>query len=108
MEKISVIIITKDEELQIEDCLKSVSWADEIIVVDSESADRTVDISKKYTNKVYIRKWQGYAPQKSYALSLAGNDWVLSLDADERITDELKNEIMQNDFSRFDGYRYPA
>ncbi|MGA7722918.1 MAG: glycosyltransferase family 2 protein [Ignavibacteriaceae bacterium] len=107
MEKISVIIITKDEESQIEDCLKSVSWADEIIVVDSESADRTVDISKKYTNKVYIRKWQGYAPQKSYALSLAGNDWVLSLDADERITDELKNEIMQNDFSRFDGYRIP-
>ena len=105
MEKISVIIITKNEESQIEDCLKSVSWADEIIVVDSESTDRTIDISKKYTNKIYIRKWEGYAPQKSYALSLAGNEWVLSLDADERITDNLKNEIMQNDFSRFDGYR---
>lgn len=107
MENISVIVITKDEESQIEECLQSISWADELIIVDSESTDKTVDISKKYTDKIFIRKWEGYAPQKSYALSLAKNKWVLSLDADERITDNLKNEIMQIDFNVFDGYIIP-
>ncbi|MGD1005607.1 MAG: glycosyltransferase family 2 protein [Ignavibacteriaceae bacterium] len=107
MEKISVIIITKDEESQIEECIKSISWTDEIIIVDSESADRTIEIAKKYTDKIFTRKWEGYAPQKSYALSLAKNEWVLSLDADERIPDDLKNEIMQTDFNVCDGYVIP-
>lgn len=103
--KISVIIITKNEELNINDCLDSVKWADEIIVVDSESTDKTIVLAKKFTDKIYTRKWSGYSDQKSFALSLAKNVWVLSLDADERMTDELKNEILQRDLSTSDGYK---
>jgi len=95
MNKLSVIVITKDEEKNISDCLQSVDWADEIIVVDSESSDRTTDLAKKFTDRVIIKKWEGYVPQKRYALSLAANEWVLSLDADERITPELKDEIVK-------------
>lgn len=103
-EKISVIIITKNEELNIEDCLKSVQWADEIIIVDSESDDRTIEIARKYTSKIFIRKWEGYSKQKKYALSLAGNEWVLSVDADERISEELQREIQSGPDGDFDGY----
>jgi glycosyltransferase involved in cell wall biosynthesis len=105
MNKISVIIITKDEERNILDCLKSVDWADEIIVVDSESTDRTVDLAKQFTNKIFIRKWEGYVPQKRYALSLATNEWVLSVDADERITPDLKEEILNLPPADFSGFR---
>lgn len=105
MEKISVTVITKNEEKNISDCLKSVEWADEIIVVDSESTDRTIELTKQFTNKVFTRKWEGYVPQKRYALSLASNEWVLSLDADERITDELKNEIMSLKPDDLNGYK---
>lgn len=105
MNKISVILITKDEEKNISDCLKSVEWADEIIVVDAESTDRTIELAKKYTDKIFIRKWEGYVPQKKYALSLTSNEWVLSVDADERITTELKNEILNISSGAFDGYK---
>ena len=105
MNKISVIIITKDEEKNILDCLKSVDWADEIIVVDSESTDRTVELAKQFTDKIFIRKWEGYVPQKRYALSLATNEWVLSVDADERITPELKEEILNLSPADFSGFR---
>ena len=105
MNKISVIIITKDEEKNIHDCLKSVDWADEIIVVDSESTDRTVELAKQFTDKIFIRKWEGYVPQKRYALSLATNDWILSVDADERITPELKEEILNLSPADFSGFR---
>ncbi|MFC2135576.1 glycosyltransferase family 2 protein [Bacteroidota bacterium] len=94
MENISVIIITGNEERNIVDCLQSVNWADEIIVVDSESTDSTVELSKKFTDKVFINKWEGFAKQKAYALSLASNKWVLSLDADERVSDQLREEIV--------------
>jgi glycosyltransferase involved in cell wall biosynthesis len=102
---ISVIIITKNEEINIEDCLKSVEWADEVIVVDSESIDKTVEIAGKYTDKIFLRQWEGYSKQKLYALSLAQHEWVLSLDADERISPELKNEIQKGLNESFDGYR---
>jgi len=105
MNKISVIVITKDEEKNISDCLKSVEWADEIIVVDSESSDETIKLAKKFTEKVFIRKWEGYVPQKKYALGLANNEWILSLDADERITEELKNEILNLSFDNISGFR---
>lgn len=105
MNKISVIVITKDEEKNISDCLKSVEWADEIIVIDAESNDKTVELVKTFTDKVYIKKWEGYVPQKKYALSLASNGWVLSVDADERITPELKNEILNLSPNGFVGYR---
>ena len=105
MNKISVIIITKDEEKNITDCLKSVKWADEIIVVDAESTDKTIELAKRFTEKVYTKKWEGYVPQKKYALSLARNDLVLSLDADERITQELKNELINITSDEFAGYK---
>jgi (heptosyl)LPS beta-1,4-glucosyltransferase len=105
MNKISVIVITKDEEKNISNCLKSVEWADEIIVVDSESSDKTVELAKKFTEKIFIRTWEGYVPQKKYALGLASNDWVLSLDADERITEALKNEILNLSLDNVSGYK---
>ena len=105
MNKISVIIITKDEEKNISDCLKSVEWADEIIVIDAESNDKTVKLAKIFTDKIFTKKWEGYVPQKKYALSLASNEWVLSVDADERITPELKNEILNLSPGNFAGYK---
>lgn len=105
MNKISVIIITKDEEKNISDCLKSVEWADEIIVIDAESNDKTVELAKIFTDKVFTKKWEGYVPQKKYALSLASNEWVLSVDADERITSELKTEILKLSPGNFAGYK---
>ena len=106
MEKISVIIIAKNEEENIEDCLKSVTWTDEIIVVDSESRDKTIEIAKNFTGKIFIKKWEGFANQKRYALSLASNELVLNLDADERVSGKLKDEIQKMDFSS-DGYFIP-
>lgn len=90
---LSVIIITKNEAQSIEPCLKSISWADEIIVVDSASQDETASICKKYGAKVFQNDWRGFGKQKNYALSKATCDWVLSLDADERVTPQLENEI---------------
>jgi glycosyltransferase involved in cell wall biosynthesis len=105
MLNISVIIITKDEEKNIAECISSVLWADEIIVVDAESTDGTVEMARKYTDKIYVKKWEGYALQKKYGLSLAKNDWVLSLDADERVTEELKIEIEGLDVRDVNGFK---
>lgn len=92
--RISVVILTKNEEENISDCLESVyGWADEIIVVDDESEDNTLEIAKKYTEKVFIRKWDIEGRQRNWAVSKAKNDWVLMIDADERVTEELKKEI---------------
>ena len=102
--KISAVIITDNEENNIDDCLRSLIWADEIIVVDSESTDGTVEIAKKYTDKVFTKKWQGYSVQKTYAISLAANDWILSLDADERVPENLVKEILETDLSKHNGY----
>jgi len=106
MEKISVIIITTNEEENIEGCLKSVVWADEIIVVDSESKDRTIEITEKFTSKIFSKKWEGFAIQKRYALSLASNEIVLNLDADERVSEKLRDEIQKLDFNS-NGYFIP-
>jgi glycosyltransferase involved in cell wall biosynthesis len=106
MEKISVIIITKNEEENIEDCLNSVVWADEIIVIDSESKDRTIEIAKQFTGKIFSKKWEGFAKQKRYALGLTSNELVLNLDADERVSEKLRDEIGNIDFSS-EGYFIP-
>ena len=102
--KISVIIITANEEENIRECLESVKWADEVIIVDSESSDRTTDIAGEFTDKIFIREWAGFASQKSFALEKTSNEWVLSIDADERVTPELSNEILSMDLSKSDGY----
>jgi len=95
MEKvpISVVVITRNEEDNIEDCLKSASAADELIVLDDNSTDNTVSIAKRFTDKVFSRKMDIEGRHRNYAYSLARNDWVLSLDADERISEELKDEL---------------
>ncbi|MCU7843663.1 MAG: glycosyltransferase family 2 protein [Candidatus Thiodiazotropha sp. (ex Monitilora ramsayi)] len=94
MSHLSVCIITQNEAERIRDCLRSVAWADEIIVLDSGSDDATLEICREYTDHVYVnRDWQGFGVQKNRALSYAGSDWILSLDADERIPPELREEI---------------
>lgn len=105
MNKISVVIITKNEAQNISDCLESVKWADEIIVVDSGSEDETISIAKRFTDKVLINEWKGFADQKSFAMNQATNEWILSIDADERVTEKLKDEILNSDLNQFDGYR---
>src|SRR6186713_693318 len=93
--KLTVTVITRDEAANIAAALQSVSWADEIIVVDSQSRDETVSIARKLATRVEVREWPGYSAQKNYAASMASNDWILSLDADERVTPELASEIQQ-------------
>lgn len=93
MSGLSVIIITKNEALNIRECIESVKWADEIIVVDSGSTDDTVAICRELTPHVYLHDWPGFGIQKNRALDYASREWVLSLDADERVTPELRAEI---------------
>ena len=105
---LSAIIIPKNEERCIAKCLESVEWADEIIVLDSGSTDDTVEICRKWTSHVYETDWPGYGIQKGRALAKATCDWVLSIDADEVVSEELRREIeagMQQD--RFAAYRIP-
>jgi glycosyltransferase involved in cell wall biosynthesis len=90
---VTATVITKNEADSIADALKSLSWADEIIVVDAESTDDTVRIARRFTDRVYVRPWNGYVDQKNYTASLATHDWIFSLDADERVTEELTAEI---------------
>lgn len=108
--KISACIITFNEESKIADAIESVDWADEILVVDSESTDRTRQIAESMGAKVIVQKWLGFSKQKQFAADKASFDWVFSLDADERISDKLKTEILElkkkeNDLA--DGYRVP-
>ena len=93
MPKLSVTLITKNEASDIAAALQSVAWADEIIVVDSHSSDETAAIARQYTSRVIVREWPGYVAQKNYAAAMASNDWILSLDADERVTPALADDI---------------
>lgn len=95
MATLSVIIITKNEEANIRACLESVAWADEIVVIDSGSQDSTVDICRELGATISVRDWPGFGAQKNRALSAAKSDWVLSLDADERVTPELQEQLIQ-------------
>lgn len=90
---LSICIICLNEEANIRRCLESSSWADEIVVVDAMSEDKTREIAREYTGKVFKRPWTGYVDQKNFALSKAQGDWILSLDADEEITEKLRDEI---------------
>ena len=95
MSTLSVILITKNEEKNIRECLDSVAWADEIIVVDSGSSDKTISIAQEFTPLVFVHDWPGFGIQKNRALSYATGEWVFSIDADERVTPELKAELIQ-------------
>jgi glycosyltransferase involved in cell wall biosynthesis len=90
---LSVVVVTLNEEERIRECLESVVWADEIIVVDAESQDKTAAIARELTDHVIVRPWPGFPAQKNFGLAQATSDWVLSLDADETVSPELRTEI---------------
>ncbi len=93
MRGVSVVIVTKNEQYRIEAALESAATASEIVVVDAESEDDTVQVCKRYTDRVYTRQWQGFAAQKQAAVDLAVGPWIFILDSDERFTPELVDEI---------------
>lgn len=95
MKRLTVIILTKDEEENIAHCIGSASWADEIIVLDSGSTDRTVEIAAQMGARIYTHPFRNYAEQRNVALNLVRTPWVFFLDADERITPELAEEIQK-------------
>lgn len=107
---LSVTVITKNEADRIETCLQSVAnWADEIIVFDSGSEDNTVELARQFTDQVFVTDWPGYGAQKQRALERATCDWVLSIDADEALTPELRQEIdmVLSSEPKCVGYRLP-
>ena len=110
MIELSVVILTKNEERNIKDCLESVvGWADEILIIDDTSTDNTVAIARKYTDRIIIRKMDIEGRHRNFAYSQAKNLWVLSLDADERMSKELKNEIKDalKPDTKYNGFTIP-
>ena len=106
---LSVAIITRNEEANLDRTLGSVAWADEIVVVDSGSNDRTEEIARSFRSRFFLEEWKGFAAQKNSALEKCSCDWILSLDADEALSDELAKEIwelLERD-PPFDGYALP-
>ena len=93
MPRLTATIITRNESANIDAAIESVSWADEIVVVDAESTDDTAERARRHRARVEVRPWPGFSAQKNYAASIASNDWILSIDADERVTPELADEI---------------
>ena len=107
--KLTVTVITRNEAANIEGALESVKWADEIVVVDSRSSDNTVEIARRHAARIEIQDWKGYSAQRNYAAEIASHDWILALDADERVPADLAQEIQQimRDGPTSDGYRMP-
>lgn len=108
--KLSFTVITYNEADNIAGCLESIKWADEIIVVDSFSTDRTVEIAENYTGKIFRVQWQGHVKQKQFALDQTTGDWVLSLDADERLSPEAAVEvanILKHPETEANGFTFP-
>lgn len=106
---LSVVTMTKNSADKIRDCLKSVKWCDDIVVVDDFSADNTLEIVKDYTDNIYQRKWNNEGRQRNFAYSKAKNEYILSLDSDERVTPELKEELIKliKEGFKFNGYNIP-
>ncbi len=107
--KISVTVRTYNEEQNLRECLESVRWADEIIVVDSCSSDRTADVAREFTDKVIVRPWAGHIATSQFVTDQAQNLWVFSIDADERVTPELRDEILALDLdtTHHDAFEVP-
>jgi len=110
-DKISVCLTVGNEENNIRRCMNSIRWADEIVVVDSFSKDRTFEICKEYTGRVYQHKWLGYVGQKELIKKMAGHPWILFIDADEEVSDELRAQILREFESgenrKYEGYEFP-
>jgi len=93
LSNVTCVVITKNEEPNIQDCLRSAQWADELIVVDAESHDKTVELARACGAKVFVRPWPGFGLQKNFGMGQASSDWILILDADERVTEDLREEV---------------
>ena len=110
VEPLSCIVVCHDEEQKIRRCLESVEWCDEIVVVDSYSTDRTVEICREFTDRIIQRPWPSYVEQKRFALSQARHEWVLNVDADEEVSPALRDEIravLRTNDPAVDGYYVP-
>ena len=107
--RLSVVVVTQNEEERIRPCLESASWADELIVVDAESSDKTATVARELTDHVFVRPWPGFAAQKNFGLEQARGDWILSLDADELVSIPLRQEIaaILADGGKHAGYAIP-
>jgi len=106
--KVSAVIITLNEEINIARALRSVAWADEVLVIDSGSTDRTVEIAESIGARVIHRDWSGFSDQKQFGTDEAQHDWVVSLDADEEVSPELRSEIASiGDLTKYAGFRIP-
>ena len=106
--KLSATIITLNEEINIRDCLASLDFVDEIVVVDSGSSDKTEELCRSHPKVRFFRQeWLGYGRQKNKAAELAVNDWVLNIDADERVTAELRISLITSEGSEFSAFRMP-
>lgn len=92
---LACVVITKNEEVNIRACLQSIQWVDELVVVDAESRDRTVDLARQHTTKVFMQPWLGFGPQKNFGIAQTSSEWILILDADERVTADLQTEIQR-------------
>jgi len=92
--KISAVVITKNEEINIKDCLETLKWADEIVIIDSNSTDKTLELASAYTDKLFSTASDVFSEKRAMSFEKCSNDWILFLDADERITPELKNEML--------------
>ena len=103
--KISGIVVTKNEENNIRDCLESLKWINEIVLVDSNSEDKTIPIAKQYTDKLYTVNFESVSEKRKYAFDKATYEWIFFLDADERVTPELRDEIVSlRENSEINGY----
>jgi len=107
--KLSAVIITHNESLNIERCLAGLTWADEVILVDSHSSDDTLKIASRFPNvKTFERDWQGFGAQRNFAISKASGDWLLVVDADEEVVPVLRDEIIAAVASpAYNAYRIP-
>lgn len=109
MPLLSVVVISKNEERNIRRCLESVAFADEIILIDSQSVDNTRNIAEEFGAKIYSPEWNGFGPAKQEGVRRASHNWILSIDADEVVSPELKDEIIKilGAESKFSGYYVP-
>jgi len=107
---VAAIVIAKNEERNIQACLQSLAWADEVLVIDAESTDKTAELARAAGARVIVRPWSGFGAQKNFAMEQAQADWVLIVDADERVSQDLRDEILrvlQYDGSNVTAYRVP-
>ncbi len=105
---ISVVIITNNEQDELDNCLKWLSWCDDIIIIDNNSLHKTIDIARKYTNRIFNRKFDTFSAQRNYGIEKAKYNWILSLDPDETLTEELSDEILEEiKLDKYSAYYIP-